>query len=222
MLLMMGIREELLFLVLPIFFLHINGQIQLEKLWASVLQIGEMIFLIALPFSPFYLLSNALLNSQLSLPFTYAVLLFIGFYLACFVIMQIRRNESPVLNREGTIFLWIVLSGMLLILVKGFFQIGGLGQISWMAFSPAVGFILLPVEALIHRKQKAGEITRVNRNIGNAPALVLEKMIQIFLMISDVFRQIFEGIGAVFEGEGGLLWAIILMILLLTLFKGLS
>lgn len=222
MLLLMGIREELLFLVLPLFFLQINSQIPAEKFWSGVLQIGELIFLIALPFSPIYLLSKALMNLQLSLPIVYSVLLFIGFYLACFVIIQIRSNKFPAQESESKISLWIVLAGMLLILIKGFFQIGGLDQISWMAFSPTVGFILLPVELLIHRKQEAGEITRVNHNIGNAPALVIEKIIQIFLTISDVFRQIFEGIGAVFEGEGGLLWAIILMILLLTLFKGLS
>ncbi len=97
----------------------------------------------------------------------------------------------------------------------------GLDQITWLALSPAAGFILVPIKLLIDRKRK-GEIIEQTNIPNTSSSLILERITKIFLTISNVFRQIFEGISAVFEGEGGLVWAIILLILLLTLFKGLS
>ncbi len=219
---LLGIRDELLFLILPVFFLQLNAQIELKKNWLTVLQIVEMLFLIALPFSPLYLLNKALLNFQVSFLLIYAAFLIEGLYLGCAVIMQMRGKTIPVFKMDNTVLFWMTLLGMGLIFVKGFFVIGGLNQISWMAFIPAAGLIFLPLEFLRRKRQKNGGSIEGNRMISITPSQVFEKIIQIFLTVSDVLRQIFEGISAVFEGEGGLLWAVIFLVLLLTLFKGLS
>jgi len=62
----------------------------------------------------------------------------------------------------------------------------------------------------------------MKRDCQHLRSRIVEKITHIFLIIVNVFRQFFEGISALLEREGGLVWAIIILILLLTLFKGLS
>ena len=219
---LLGIRDELLFLILPVFFMQLNAQIELKRNRLTLLQIGEMFFLIALPFSPFYLLNKTVLNSQTSFLLIYAAFLIEGLYLVCTAIMQMRESMVSVMKGDQSILLWIVLSGLILIFAKSFFVVGGLSQIAWMAFIPSAGLIFLPVEFLVRKRQKTGAAVLENRVNGITPSQVFEKIMQILLTISNILRQIFEGISAVLEGEGGLLWAVIFLVLLLTLFKGLS
>ncbi|NMC60087.1 MAG: hypothetical protein GYA51_12020, partial [Candidatus Methanofastidiosa archaeon] len=219
--LLLGIRQELLFLLLPAFFLQINDQIELKKRGSILLQVVEIIFLIGLPFSSLYFVNKTLLDSQLSLLFIYSAFILEGIFLAGFEILQISKNNFYSSRKNTNMSLWIMLLGIVLILLKEFFVMDGLDQIAWLALSPAAGFILIPIKLLMDKRRKSEIIEQTNIPKTNS-SLNLERITKVFLTISNIFRQMFEGISAVFEGEGGLVWAIIFLILLLTLFKGIS
>ncbi len=97
----------------------------------------------------------------------------------------------------------------------------GLNQIKWIAFSPLIFLLLVPLESIVNSRKTSEKIK--NETTLYAPSsLLIEKITRTFLTIGNIFRQIFEGVSTILEREGGLIWAIIFLILLLTLFKGLS
>jgi len=224
---LLGIREELLFLVLPVYFLLLNDQVQNgKKATGTILLIGEVIFLLGFSFSPNYALNKALLNTQNTSWFVYSAFIMEGLYLAGFVITQKRNNKQLISeNRRkaysDTILLWFVLAGLILIIVKGFFPMDGLNQIKWIAFSPLIFLVLVPSESIVNSRKTLGK-TQNETTLYAPSSLLIEKITRTFLTIGNIFRQIFEGVSTILEREGGLIWAIIFLILLLTLFKGLS
>lgn len=223
---LLGIREELLFLVLPIYFLLLNDQVQNGKKAAgTILLIGEVVFLLGFAFSPNYVLNKALLNVQNTTLVAYSALLLEGLYLAGFGITQKRTNlqtrSENKKSSQNNILLWFVLGGFLLVIIKGFFPMDGLNQIKWIAFLPLIFLIFIPLESVVNHHTTPEK--NQNETVLYAPSsLLIEKIARVFLTIGNVFRQIFEGVSVVLEREGGLIWAIIFLILLLTLFKGLS
>ncbi|MHB8807595.1 MAG: hypothetical protein ACYC59_08445 [Anaerolineaceae bacterium] len=223
---LLGIRKELLFLVLPIYFLLLNDQVQNGKKAAgTILLIGEVIFLLGFAFSPNYVLNKALLNVQNTTLFSYSAFLLEGLYLAGFGITQKRTNlqarSENKKSSQNNILPWFVLGGGILVIIKGFFPMDGLNQIKWIAFLPLIFLLFIPLESVVNHHITPEK--KQNETVLYAPSsLLIEKITRIFLTIGNVFRQIFEGVSVVLEREGGLIWAIIFLILLLTLFKGLS
>jgi len=224
---LLGIREELLFLVLPVYFLQLNGQIQTcKKVLKTVLLIGEVIFLFGFAFSPISGLNKVLLDIQKTTPLTYFALFLEGFFLADFVIIQKRihtqaLSENKNKSLQDNFLLWFILAGIILIIIKGFFPMDGINQITWIIFMPLIFLVIIPLDSIMNQRKILRE--NQNKEIQYAPSLLLiEKITHVFLTIGNILRQIFEGVSVVLEREGGLVWAIIFLILLLTLFKGLA
>jgi hypothetical protein len=97
----------------------------------------------------------------------------------------------------------------------------GINQITWIIFMPLIFLVIIPLDSIMNQRKILRE--NQNKEIQYAPSLLLiEKITHVFLTIGNILRQIFEGVSVVLEREGGLVWAIIFLILLLTLFKGLA
>ncbi|RJQ40223.1 MAG: hypothetical protein C4545_09000 [Anaerolineaceae bacterium] len=224
---LLGVRQELLFLVLSIYFLLLNDQVASDKKATRIiLIICEEIFLLGYTFSPNYALNKALLNAQNTTPFVFFAFLMEGIYSAGFAIIQKKAIRQPVSEIKKDSFfhnllLWLSLAGLLLIVIKGFVPMDGFEQISWFAFTPLILLILIPLDSFVNRRKNPKGIQDETR-LSTPSSRIVEKITHIFLIIVNVFRQFFEGISALLEREGGLVWAIIILILLLTLFKGLS
>jgi hypothetical protein len=223
---LLGIRQELLFLMLPICFLMINSPLHDGKRGIEiVLLICEGIFLLGFTFSPFYLLNKNLLNVPNLLPFKYFALIMEGVYLAGWVITQRRfelqgsETEKGSASRELTPAMFV--GGLCLIIYKGFFPLDGFNQIAWFAFSPLVMYLLVPIHALLKRGYHAEKNYDPLQAHAQATRFV-DTVMRVFLVVGDVIRQLFEAISTLLEREAGLIWAIIFLVLLLTLFKGLS
>lgn len=223
----LGVRQEISYLALPVFFLLLNGMLQNgKKEMGSILLILESIFLLGFSFSPFYSLNKALLAAQSTSWILYSAFLFEGFYFAGFVITQRRMDERyPRGNMKKALLnnipLGCCLAGLILIIGKGFLPMDGINQIEWITFLPLIPVIIVWLAFIGKRRSSSGGSAK-KEFLNGSSSRFIEKITDILLGVGDVFRQIFEAISAVLEREGGLIWAIIFLILLLTLFRGLS
>ncbi|MGV8025311.1 MAG: hypothetical protein AB2L18_01990 [Anaerolineaceae bacterium] len=224
---LLGIREELLFLVLPDYFLLLNDQVQNGKKGTEkILLVSEEIFLLGFAFSPVSGVNKTLLNLQSTTPLVYSAFLLEGLYLAGFALTQKRTNiqalsENKKRFNQNNLLLWFTLAGFILIIIKGFFPIIEFKPSTWVAFSPLLFLVFIPLESIVNR-HRASEKTQNEATFYTRSSLIIEKITRIFLFIGNVLQQIFEGVSIVLEREGGLVWAIIFLVLLLTLFKGFS
>ena len=222
-----GVRQELVVLILPMIFSLVNQMVSGRKRSLQYLQLAvETLFLIGFPFSPWYLLNKVLLSGNESTAILFLLLAVEGFYLTGFVVCQVKEilkkdhtMEKYQINTGNNSLSWLWMAVLIGILLRGFVSFEPWTQISWMNFLPAAFLLLIPLILFISRKNKVPSQTAAPYHVSGIR--FLDSGIQIALVIVNIFRQLFEGLSALLEGDGGLVWAIILLILLLTLYRGL-
>lgn len=223
-----GVRNEMTALLLSMLFLLLHDLFPGKGRIREWIMLGlEIIFLCSYSFSPFYVLNRVVINN--GIPFSWTVLLFIseGVFLALFIDQrskQIKRSRAA-LQEEAAIksYLYWAEGVLLAILVlRTALPLQSLSAFSWYAILPSLGLLIVPINyAVMHVFQK-GTARSQKESSAFRPVLSLsQSMIKVSLVVVNLFRQLFEAISAVLEGEGGLIWAVIFLILLLTLYKGL-
>ena len=217
-----GVREEMLFLILPIFFSLINPLLNNHGKASEVITaLFEGIFLIGYTFSPLYFLNKSVLISS---PVDFSVILLLvleGFYLACFFLPKIKPHQK--LTDESLLpsLIWVLILVTLFVVLKGFLPLEPFGQISWLAFLPWIGLALILLSPLVFSRRKT-DIEKDNFQIIRPTTRIFNQIVHLALIIVNIMRQVFEGTSALLEGKGGLVWAIIFLVLLLTFYKGLA
>ncbi|HBH11536.1 MAG TPA: hypothetical protein DDX29_00205 [Clostridiales bacterium] len=223
----LGARQELVVLILPMIFSLVNLIIAGRKKSLKYLQLGvEVLFMIGFPFSPWYVLNKVLFSSNESTTILVLVLVAEGLYLAGFLINQVktilkkdRTVDGYQTNTENNSLSWFLMAILIGILLRGFVPFESWMPINWLNLLPAAFSLLVPVYFSILRKNKVLLPTNAARL--SSGMRILDGGTQIALVIVNIFRQVFEGLSALLEGDGGLVWAVILLILLLTLYRGL-
>jgi len=222
---LLGLREEILYLALPIFFLALNTLLFNGKKWIKqALLIVEGIFLLGCPFSPFYLLNTTLLGATTNVWFTYTAFILEGIYLTDFFIGQWQKisasdSTEGEQEKQGNVLIGSILLGLALIIVKGLSPIEELSQLSWSAFSPLLFLPLAPLIYPLKRKLRFKESSSV-KDVFEQSSHWIENIAYIFIILEDLLREIFEGISTILERESGLVWSLIFIVLLLTLLQG--
>ena len=222
-----GSRQELLFLLLPLFFLLLNEQLSgLPKGYRIGLVLFEMIFMVGYTFSPLYALNVNVIDSTIRFPFQYILLGVEGFLLAGFLVNQQFNPTYPTARRQEmgkslTTLGGLVIFTLTLSILRGFFNILLLGQVSWRAFVPlAVAGLIFGILQFFPRAEmesKSGEA------VPYFPSKRwIDGIFHVVLVLVNLLQQLFEGITSILEGDGGLIWAIVFVILLLTLYKGIT
>ena len=223
-----GVRNEMIALLLPMLFLLLHDLLPGKGRMREWIMLGlEVIFLCSFSFSPFYVLNSVVINN--GIPFTSIVLLFIseGVFMALFIDQRLKQiKRSRVLLQEEAAnqsYLYWAEGALLAILVlRTGIPLQSLSAFSWYAILPSLGLLLVPINYAVLRVFQKGTARSQTELSARRPVLSLsQSMIRVGLVVVNLFRQLFETISAVLEGEGGLIWAVIFLILLLTLYKGL-
>lgn len=224
----LGVRSELLYMLLPLYFLLLNEQLsELSKGYHVVLVLFEMIFMVGYTFSPFYSLNDALVRSGAQPVYQYVLLGLEGLLLTSFLIdQQFSKSLHGAVHRHEFVrslitLMWLVIAILLLSILKGFFIILPVGQVSWTAFIPLVFAGFTFALSAFFNKNKGGD-NAIKAGTGSLSKRLIDGVVRIFLVLVNLLRQLFEGITSILEGDGGLVWAIIFLILLLTLYKGIA
>lgn len=221
----LGVRSELLYMLLPLYFLMFNEQLsELSKGHRTALVLFEMIFMVGYTFSPFYSLNDELVNSGVQPVYQYVLLGLEGLLLASFLINQQFETPHCIVHRHEftrslIILVWFVIAILILSTLKGFFIILPVGRVSWTAFIPlVVAGGMFALSNFFAKKKTGGNSIKVGAF--SLSKRLIDSIARIFLVLVNLLRQLFEGITSILEGDGGLIWAIIFLILLLTLYKG--
>ena len=226
-LLFLDIREELMALVLPIIFIWVDQQTEWNKNSLRFLRvIVQSLFLVGAPFSPWYALNKSIVDETLSFSASIPLLVVEGLYLVGFILHQMKGlngkshldSEYRANSESGSLsWLWIAL--LLAVLLRGFVP-SAIWEVSdGLPYVPSVLLLCIPIYLFVNRKTESPARTKPAYHVSGLQ--ITEKATQVILVIVNIFRQIFEGLSALLEGDGGLVWAIILLILLLTFYRGL-
>ena len=222
-----GVREEMMVLVLPLFFIWMDRHVEEKNKNLHLFQVViQSLFLIGAPFSPWYALNESVAGNSLSFSGSIPLLVVEGLYLAGFILHQTKGWNGKTLpdserraSNETDPLSWIKMALLLAILIRGFVLPATWEVSGWLLYLPSVFLLFIPIYFLVNRKAGARVQTKPTYHISGLQ--VVDKATQIILVIVNIFRQIFEGLSALLEGDGGLVWAVILLILLLTFYRGL-
>ena len=225
--LFLGVREELVVFVLPIFFLWMNQQAGPNKKYLNILLLAiQTLFLIGVPFSPWYALNNNIVDGTKLSAGSVILLIMEGLYLAGFILHQVKEynrkdhsDDEHHTKSETSSASWLILAVLAGTLLRGFVTSANWVHISWLHYLPAACLLFIPVYSLIYSRRASLVQTKSTYHVSGIQ--ILDKTTQIILVIVNIFRQVFDGLSALLEGDGGLVWAIILLILLLTFYRGL-
>lgn len=225
--LFLDVQEELMVLVLPVLFMWMNQQVEMKKKHLHPFRVAiQSLFLVGAPFSPWFALNKNIIDSTLSFINSVPLLITEGLYLGGFILHQMKGfngkkehdTEHHTKSDTGSLS-WIIITLLLVVLIRGFIPPASWVVSEWLHYLPSIFLLFVPVYLLINRRKESP--VRMKPTYRVSGVKIVDKATQIILVIVNIFRQIFEGLSALLEGDGGLVWAVILLILLLTFYRGL-